>query len=272
VTAGPTPTATTDAVPTPGESTDRPRLQGVPLDPLTLPAAMDRVATAIDRDAHLRIATVNLNFLTLAARDRDFRTTLEVADLSVIDGRILLWLARLAGIHAPAQITGHDLVRECAALAARRGLPVLLLGGADGVAAAAARRLAALNPGLDATGIGGGTFDRDGIPAEPQALTARIEALAPRFIFVGLGAPKQERWLAASLTSLPPAVGIGVGGVLDTLAGRLPRAPRWMQRAGLESAFQLAIHPRRYARRYLRDDPPTLARTVAEALRQRVRA
>lgn len=250
---------------------ERPRLQGVPLDPLLLPEALDRITTAIDRDTHLRIATVNLNFLSLARGDHDFRATLQTADLAVIDGRILLWLSRLAGFSAPAQITGHDLVRECAALAARRELPVLLLGGAPGVAATAAQRLATLHPGIRATGICGGMFDGAGTSADPKALTAQIEALKPRFIFVGLGAPKQERWLAASLRDLPPAVGIGVGGVLDTLAGRLPRAPRWMQRAGLESAFQLAIHPRRYARRYLRDDPPTLARTLVEALRRRGR-
>jgi N-acetylglucosaminyldiphosphoundecaprenol N-acetyl-beta-D-mannosaminyltransferase len=247
-------------------------LDGAALDDVDLSGAMEIVAEACRTGRSLQVVTVNLNFLTLAARLPDFRNVLRNPGLAVIDGRPLLWLARLRHPALKAtQVTGHDLLHACIPLAAERGYRVLLLGGQPGVAAEAVARLARDHPGLIIEASDGGSFTSDGHAERGDVLLAEIRSFAPQMIFVALGAPKQDLWIARNLATLPPAVAIGVGGVFDTLAGRLRRAPRWVQVAGLESPFQLMIEPRRYARRYLIDDPPTLFRVMWSALRGRRR-
>jgi len=248
------------------------RLHGVRLDDVGPMGAMRAMERALDGRRPLHIATINMGFLTLASRDPAFAEAIERADLSVVDGRLLLWCRRLAGPGAAGQLTGHDLARIGARMAARRGRGVLLLGGGPGVAAAAARRLVEDVPDLRVVGVDGGRFSRDGRTPEQRSIERILERFRPGLVLVGLGAPKQELWLARNLRRLPPAIGIGVGGVLDTLAGRLARAPRPLQRMGLESLFQLCIRPRRFGRRYLIEDPPTLLRTLFEAVRRRTPA
>lgn len=231
---------------------------------------MARVQQACLAREALQIVTVNVNFLTLARRKPFFRAVLNGAGLAVVDGRVLLWVLRLAGVPAPTQVTGHDLMREGVDLAAREGLGLFLLGGAPGVAEELAALLVTRHPGLRVAAAQGGRFTETGESEDDPALLARIRDFAPHLLFVALGAPKQDAWIARNLPAVG-AVAVGVGGVFDTLTGRLPRAPRWMQIAGLESLFQLVIEPRRYARRYLWDDWPTLLRLLYLACAMRFR-
>jgi N-acetylglucosaminyldiphosphoundecaprenol N-acetyl-beta-D-mannosaminyltransferase len=255
----------------PGSARSRVRVGDVEVDRAGLAEVMALIEHACASRSPLHVVTANIGFVTLARRHPAFREAVGTAGCVVADGRLLLWVTRLLGEPAPEQITGHDLVREGIALAHARSLRILLLGGMPGVAAELAQRLRDKHPGLRVTSEQAGRFSADGIGEDDEALAQRIRAQAPDLMFVALGAPKQELWIARHLRSTGVSVAIGVGGVLDTLTGRLPRAPRWMQVAGLESVFQLAIAPRRYARRYLLDDPPTLARVAWEALRRRLR-
>jgi N-acetylglucosaminyldiphosphoundecaprenol N-acetyl-beta-D-mannosaminyltransferase len=247
----------------------RPQLtiQGVAIDRLELTAVMQRIEAACEARRPLQIVTVNVNFLTIARRKPFFREVLNGAGLSVADGRILLWVSRLFGRPFPEQITGHDLMRECLALGRARGYRMFLLGGMPGVAEQLAARLEREHPGLRVEGTDGGRFSATGDTDQQAELGARIRAFAPHLLFVALGAPKQDAWIAKHLEEVGGAVAVGVGGVFDTLTGTLPRAPRWMQVCGLESLYQLLIDPRRYARRYLLDDPPTLLRIGGEVVR-----
>jgi len=245
-------------------------LGGIGVDAVELHEAMARIEHACSAKASMQVVTLNIDFITLARRMPAFRRVIEDAALVVADGRLLLWVSHLLGQPLPQQITGHDLMRECTALARARGLRMFLLGGLPGIAPALARRLEADHPGLRAEGEDGGSFTSDGDSEDNGALVARIRAFAPDLLFVALGAPKQEMWIARNLKATGASVAIGLGGVFDTLSGRLPRAPRWMQVSGMESLFQLAIAPRRYARRYLIDDPPTLASVAWRALVERI--
>jgi len=190
--------------------------------------------------------------------------------MCVPDGRIVCWLAALAGEPVVEQITGHDLVRVGLELARERGLRVVLLGGAPGVAEGLATSLRFRHPGLQVSGLEGGRFSLTGETDRHAEVIAHVQAVAPHLLLVALGAPKAEVWLSRHLVDSGAVVGIGVGGVFDTLMGRLPRAPRWMQVAGLESLFQLFVAPRRYARRYLLEDPPTLGVAIASACWRRL--
>ena len=246
-------------------------IDGLRLDAIGLHEVLARVERACDTRSPLHVVTVNVGHLSLARGDDALRRAINAAGLAIVDGRLLLWLARLRGTPSPEQVTGHDLVREGLALAARRGWRVFLLGGAPGVAASLARTLERERPGLRAEGAEGGRFTDDGRCDGDAEILARIRAFAPHLLFVALGAPKQELWLARNLQASGALVGAGVGGVFDTLAGTLGRAPRWMQVAGLESPYQLAVAPRRFARRYLLRDPPTLLRVAAAVTASRLR-
>ena len=245
------------------------RVLGVRLDHVDLAGALERVVRALLERTTLRIATINLDFIRLARRDARLAAALESADLGLCDGKLLQLVGHVAGGAPPAQITGHDLVDPCCALAAEMGRRVLLLGAAPRVAARAASVLAARHPGLVVAGEHGGRFGADGTPANASRLENRIRAFAPDVVLVGLGCPKQELWLERDLARLGIPVGIGVGSVLDVIAGDLPRAPRWMQRCALESLFQLLAAPRRYGERYVLCDPPVLAAAIVEALGRR---
>lgn len=253
-----------------GRACRRVELDGLFLTSVDLAEVMARIERACLAGEPLQVMTINLNLLTLARRKPFFRSVINGADMALVDGRILLWLLRGAGEAVPEQITGHDLMRECLALGQRRGLRMFLLGGAPGVAERLAARLEAENPGLRVMGTDGGRFTETGEGSEDAELIPRIRAFAPHLLFLALGQPKQDAWIARNLLAVGGPVAMGVGGVFDTLSGTLPRAPRWMQRAGLESPYQLVIDPKRYWRRYLLDDPPTLARLLGQVLRRRL--
>lgn len=242
------------------------RLCGVRLDAISVEDAVARMASASSEGRSMQVITVNTNFLTLARGDRAFAQVLERSDLNVVDGRLLLWLVRAATPWPTGQVTGHDLVRELLPVAARRSLRVFLVGGAPGVADTVAARIRREHPGIEIAAHAGGDFGKDGTQRNDDGLMAALREFAPQLIFIALGAPKAEMWAQRHLPLLPPAAAVGVGGVFDTLAGRMTRAPRWMQVSGLEWLYRLTTSPGRYWRRYVLSDPPTLLAAIGEVV------
>jgi N-acetylglucosaminyldiphosphoundecaprenol N-acetyl-beta-D-mannosaminyltransferase len=227
--------------------------------------ALDAVRARLDayvRDggAH-QVVTVNMDFLRLACGDAAFREALNAADLSVPDGVPVLWAARLLGEPLGERVTGVDIVEQGAALAAERGYRIFLLGAEPGVAAAAADELRRRHPGLLIAGTYAPPFGPFSA-AEDARIVALVRAARPDMLFVAFGAPRQDVWLHRHRHELGVPVMAGVGGTFNFLAGRVPRAPRWMQRHGLEWAYRLRQEPRRLWRRYLLGDLPVLLRIV----------
>lgn len=234
---------------------------GVTLDPVDLRMATDVVAAFVESGAPHQIVTVNLDFLAIARRDQQFRQVLNQADLALADGQPLVWIARYNGTPLPGRVAGIDLVHASCALAARRGFRPFLLGAAPGVAAAAARELQQLYPSLQIAGIYCPPFGS--LSAEQdRTMVALIRAARPDLLFVALGAPRQDVWISQHLAELAVPVCMGVGGAFNFIAGVVPRAPRWMQRAGLEWSFRLCQEPGRLWRRYFVDDVPMLLRLL----------
>ena len=190
------------------------------------------------------VATVNPEFVMHARRDAAFRAVLESAELCLADGAGVVWALRRAGCALPSRVTGTDLVPELAGLCARRGLRLFLLGAREGVAEEAARRLVATNPGLVVAGCHPGTPD----PSGDEEALGLLAAARPDVLLVAYGHPKQEFWIARLQDRLPATVAVGVGGAFDFLAGRVPRAPRWMQTANLEWLYRLVRQPWRFRR------------------------
>ena len=245
---------------------ERPRIElgGVLIDQIDVTAAVERLREFLaDGNAH-QVVTVNLDFLRIAQHDPEFRSTLNAADLAVADGMPLVWASRLRGQPLPERVAGVDLVSESCRLAARMGHGVFLLGAAAGVADAAARRLRAEHPGLR---IGGVYSPNIGelTHAENAHIVAMIRDARPGFLFVALGAPRQDLWIREHRALLGVPVSMGVGCVFDLLAGSVERAPHWMQKAGLEWAHRLRNEPGRLWRRYLVNDTRMLGQLMLES-------
>ena len=249
---------------------NRVRILDTWLDRVDLREAMARIGEACETKTPLQIVTVNLNFLTIGRRIPAFGEALNSAGLSVVDGRILQWATWLLGEPAPEQITGHDLFRESIKLAAERDYGIFLLGGAPGVASSVAEKLESEHPGLRARGTSHGRFAADGHAERQDELEEQILEFKPDLLFVALGAPKQDLWIANHCAKLNVPVAVGVGCVLDVAAGTMRRVPEWVQKCGLESPVQMLFSPRRYTKRYLIDDPPTLLRMAWYILRRRL--
>jgi N-acetylglucosaminyldiphosphoundecaprenol N-acetyl-beta-D-mannosaminyltransferase len=240
---------------------DRIDLAGVLIDQLDLPSAVRRIRGFLDAGGTHQVVTVNLDFISIAQRDPVFRATINEADLAVADGMPLVWVSRLRGRPLAQRVAGVDLVDQSCQLAAELGRRVFLLGAAPGVAEAAGRTMEARYPGLRVADVYAPPFGP--IPrAEDDHIVRRIEQAAPDFLFVALGAPRQDLWIRAHHGRLHVPVAMGVGCVLDLLAGVVRRAPGWMQGTGLEWSYRLVQEPRRLWRRYILDDLPMLGMLV----------
>jgi N-acetylglucosaminyldiphosphoundecaprenol N-acetyl-beta-D-mannosaminyltransferase len=206
--------------------------------------ALARIEAFVVSGGHHVVATVNPEFVMRAHDDRDFARVLEKADLCLADGSGVVWAARRQGCELVEPVTGVDLVPPLAALCARQGFRLFLLGAAPGVANDLAARLRAEHPGLQVASYAGSP------EASSDAETvSRINAERPNVLLVAYGSPKQELWIDRVGEKLEGvAVAIGVGGAFDFLTGRVPRAPRWMRRAGMEWLFRLANQPWRIRR------------------------
>jgi len=197
----------------------------------------------------------------------DFRRVLLEADLVTPDGMPVVWSLRLTGDRRATRVYGPDLTLLILEAAAREGLPVGFYGASPATLGKLAARLTRRFPALHISCLHAPPF-RPLTPEEDERAVMEIENSRTRILFVGLGAPKQERWMAAHRGRIP-AVMIGVGAAFDFHAGTKPQAPRWMQRAGLEWLFRLSAEPRRLAPRYLRQNPRFLVLFARELLRLR---
>ena len=188
--------------------------------------------------------TVNTEFVMAAQKNIEFRQTINSAALSVADGIGVVWAMRFVGFPTPERITGTDTLVALAKCCAEKGYRLYLLGAAPGVAEQTGVCLQALAPGLQIAG----TYAGSPALAEEDAIIERIAAANADVLCVAYGAPAQDLWIYRNLSRLPAAVAMGVGGAYDFLSGRQRRAPRVMQRMGLEWLYRLYREPWRWKR------------------------
>ncbi|MEO6664301.1 MAG: WecB/TagA/CpsF family glycosyltransferase [Rubrivivax sp.] len=175
--------------------------------------------------------------------------TLSGADMATPDGAPIAWMLRRAGAAGQTRISGPDLMADCCGLAAQRGESIFLYGGTEDTLERLRARLLQRWPSLKIAGWLSPPF-RTLTPAEDEAHIRQINASGAGSVWVGLGCPKQERWMAAHRGRIL-AVMVGVGAAFEFHAGTVSRAPLWMRNNGLEWLFRLAQEPRRLGRRYL---------------------
>lgn len=240
----------------------RVRVGPISVNPMTEGEVVDHVTAALKRGEGGQIVTPNIDICRAASRDADVRALVENADLAVADGMPLVWAARLLGARLPGRVTGADLIWSLSEAAAFYRFPVYLLGGPPGAPDRAACALVDRYPGLIVSGWCSPPYGFEDSPGETEAIREALVRANPRIVFVGLGFPRQERLIAELRERLPGAWFVGCGAAIAFAAGVVPRAPRWMRRAGLEWLFRLANEPGRLSRRYLVDDLPYALRLM----------
>jgi N-acetylglucosaminyldiphosphoundecaprenol N-acetyl-beta-D-mannosaminyltransferase len=219
------------------------RVLGVRVDCLDMEVALERIERLVESGRHHLVATVNPEFVMRAQDDREFARVLESADLCLPDGMGVVWAARRQGCSISEPVPGVDLIPPLAAMCARRGFRLFLLGAEAGVAADLASRLRGEHPALQVASHPGSAD-----PSSDTETLTLIRAHQTQVLLVAFGAPKQELWIDRLKDQLNASVAIGVGGAFDYLTGRVPRAPVWMRKAGFEWLHRLVRQPWRARR------------------------
>src|SRR5664279_2855097 len=222
-------------------------LLGVRVNVAPFDDAITAVLNAPDTGARLALHFANAHSMVEANRNPQLRSAMN-ANVVEPDGMPLVLLARRRGVKTE-RVCGPDFMLALV----RRGVPLgrshYFLGGAPGVAEELARRLGKAYPGLRVAGTKSPPF-RELTPEEEESLVAEINAAKPDYVWVGLGAPKQDLWVAEHRSRLDASALLAVGAAFDFHSRRRRRAPRWMQRTGTEWLFRLLMEPRRLASRY----------------------
>lgn len=258
----------------PGAVAERPpkvRVCGIGFDTLTEAQVVEHIMLAIKLGQGGYIVTPNIDICRAAARDGTQRELIAGASLTVPDGMPLLWAARIAGYPLKERVTGSSLIFSLTEAAARLDRSIYLLGGKPGVPDTAGELLRQSYPGLVVAGADSPPLGFDQTPDAIDALQRRIAAAAPDIVYVGLGFPKQERLIVRLAEAFPAMWFVGCGAAIPYAAGVFPRAPRWMQQAGLEWVYRLRSEPRRLFQRYIIHDLPFAAWLLASCALTRVR-
>jgi N-acetylglucosaminyldiphosphoundecaprenol N-acetyl-beta-D-mannosaminyltransferase len=251
------------AVPAPATQ----ELLGVPLALTDYERTMDWMDAAIAERRREYVCVAAVHTVMACAEDAELREAVLGSSLTVPDGQPLVWAMNALGHDLPSRVYGPELMARHCERSARTGARLFLYGGRNqGALVQLALNLRTQYPGLKIVGGYAPPF-RPLDPDEEAAIAGEINRSGADVVWVGIGVPKQEKWMAAMRARLDAPVLVGVGAAFDFHAGLTAQAPNWIQSLGLEWLFRLATEPRRLWKRYLRYNP----RFVAGFLRQYVR-
>ena len=246
-------------------------LLGVPIALTTYDGAMDVMDGMIERRERGYVCAIAVHALMAARHDDELRSALLGASLNVPDGQPLRWAVGALGDRLPGRVYGPELMERYCGRAVKRGYRVVLYGGRDQQAAGQLKDvLERRNPGIAI--VAAIPCPRPpGTASEEHDLAQRMNDLGADIVWVGIGAPRQEKWMARMRPRLEAPVLVGVGAAFDFISGRKRQAPAWMQRRGLEWAFRLSQEPARLLTRYLRYNPAFVIAFARQYLRERGR-
>jgi N-acetylglucosaminyldiphosphoundecaprenol N-acetyl-beta-D-mannosaminyltransferase len=246
--------------PVPGAQT----LFGVPLHPFSMDETVDQVEQLVATGGVHQHLVLNAAKVVQLSDDQGLRDIVRGCSIVNADGQSIVWAARLLGVAVPERVTGIDLMDRLLDRAEELGWSVYFLGATEEVVRAVVEVQQAQRPALQIAGWRNG-FWRS---AEEHQVVAEVAATTPTLLLVGIPSPRKELFLARHLVALGATFAMGVGGSFDVVAGVTRRAPRWMQRVGLEWSYRLVQEPRRMFRRYLVGNSRFLLLTFAELMRR----
>lgn len=227
---------------------------GVGVHSLNLSTAVAALGEAIAKRNGGYVCVTGVHGVCEAQDNPAFRDILNRAFLNTPDGMPMVWIGKATGFREMSRVYGPDLLLDVCSASETAGWSHFFYGGGPGTADALAAVLQAKFPKLRVAGTYMPPF-RPLTPGEFSEFQARISALRPDIIWVGLSTPKQELFMSASFAALGVPVMIGIGAAFDLISGRVKQSPRWIQRSGFEWLYRLVMEPRRLWRRYLRNNP-----------------
>ena len=219
----------------------RKSILGVGIDVVDMTTALAAIEEFIrDGKPHM-VVTADASGVVLAQKDPELKEIINSADLVTPDSVGILWASKRFGFSLPERVSGADMVEHICKQAAKSGHKVFLLGAAPGIAEAAAEKLKERYPGLMIVGTHHGYFQ----PEESAAVVQKVRDAKPDILLVAMGIPRQEKWIRRHMDDMGVPVAMGVGGTFDVISGKVKRAPKWMQRHGLEWIHRLASNPKK---------------------------
>lgn len=243
----------------------RVNILGVGINAINMVMALDSIEGWIARHDPHYVCVTPVHSVMDCQRDPGLRRIFYSSGLSTPDGMPLVWLCHFKGYHDVSRVYGPDLMLALCERSAVRGYRHFFYGGAEGVPEQLAQNLQARFPGL----VVAGTFSPPFHPITPEEDTHIVQTInktSPDIVWVGLGSPKQERWMAAHIGRLTTPVLIGVRAAFDLHAGLKKQAHNWMQQNGLEWLFRLLAEPRRLWKRYLINNPCFMALVLLQIM------
>jgi N-acetylglucosaminyldiphosphoundecaprenol N-acetyl-beta-D-mannosaminyltransferase len=217
-----------------------------PMDAITMDETVDRIASRIENRQFTQHVVVNVAKLVHMQTDSELAASVRACDIVNIDGMGIVWGARVLGYKVPERVAGVDLFDHLLKMAEERKLPVFLLGATDEVVKRTAETVVTKYPALKIAGYRNGYFWDDEL-----AVVKKICESGARLLFVAISSPKKENFINKWQGQLGVDFVMGVGGAFDVVAGKARRAPKWIQRSGLEWAYRIAQEPQRMWKRYL---------------------
>ncbi len=217
---------------------------GIPVHDVTTEETLTLIDQFVREQTPHQICTVNPEFIMAARQDAEFKRILNRSALNLPDGVGVVWAARRLGHPLRERVAGSDLVSRIADRAQATGWLIFLLGASEGVAEQAANRLRERYPRTRIVGTYAGSPQTE----EEAGIAARIRMSRANVLLVAFGAPRQDKWIDRNIEHTDVAVAMGIGGSLDFIVGTQKRAPKWMQRVGLEWLYRLIREPWRWRR------------------------
>ncbi len=224
------------------------------------------VNRALSKSLPAYVITPNAQHVNNLQNDPLFREIYQHAFLVVPDGVPILWAANFLKTPLKGRVNGTDLFEKLCEVSASKPLKIFLLGGRPGAADLAATLIESHYPGLKIAGTYSPHYEFESDLEEIAVINQKIIESSPNILFVGLGSPKQEKWIYANYKQLKVPVSIAVGVSFELVSGMVKRAPSWMQRSGLEWLFRLIVEPRRLWKRYILGNPTFIWRVLQQRL------
>ncbi|MEN8906648.1 MAG: WecB/TagA/CpsF family glycosyltransferase [Clostridiales bacterium] len=222
----------------------RKSLLGINFSCITMDEALEYILKFLEEDKLHTIFTPNAEIAMEAQRDPDFKKILNSSDMLIPDGAGVILSSKILNIKLPQKIPGFDLTRNSFSLQRKIKTKYFFFGGKDGIAEKAAERVLHSYNNIEISGCQSGYFKKE----DEEAIINKINSSNTEFLLVGLGAPKQEKWIHENRDKLNVKVCIGVGGTIDILAGNVKLTPDFFRRNGLEWLYRLYKEPRRFKR------------------------
>lgn len=224
------------------------------IDNLTMNEAIEEIDKLILKRKNSYIVTPNVDHIVKLESDEEFKEVYKEADLILTDGMPLIWISKLKATPIKEKVSGSDLFPKVCELASKKGYSIFLLGAAEGVAVQAAKNLKNKFNKLNIVGTYSPSYGFEKKDDEIKKIIKIINKANPDILAVGVGAPKQEKFIYKFKDELNVPISLAIGASIDFEAGNIDRAPLFMQKFGLEWFYRLCKEPKRMFKRYIIDD------------------